>query len=42
MPLCFSFQVWALVDVDNDNKVDYTTLVVDNLDTPNGIVWKTK
>eukprot|EP00775_Hariotina_reticulata_P005822 gene5822-6063_t len=32
--------VWALVDSDSDGKVDYTQLLVDKLDTPNGIAMK--
>jgi hypothetical protein len=35
-----ALQVWALVDLDNDQKVDYTQLLVDQLDTPNGIAMK--
>jgi hypothetical protein len=34
--------VWALVDLENDGKVDHTQLLVDKLDTPNGIAMKNK
>ncbi len=33
-------QVWALVDLTGDGKVDYTTLILSGFANPNGVAWR--
>lgn len=37
---CCLAQVWALVDLDGDGRVDYHTLILSGYANPNGVAWR--